>query len=174
MIDSYRSELRRYRQIGEKALAQMSDDDLNSVPAAGGNSAAMIVRHIQGNLTSRFTDFLDSDGEKPWRDREGEFEERGYDRGHVETLWRDGWGTLETALAPLTDDDLSRTVTIRGVELTVDESLARAVGHLAYHVGQLVLLARIPLGEEWDWITIPRGGSAAYNANPTKEKGFEK
>ena len=131
---------------------------------------AMIVRHMSGNLVSRFTDFLISDGEKPWRNRDAEFEERAYARGEVERLWDEGWRALEEQLAALDDSKLADTVAIRGAKLTVHEALSRALAHAAYHVGQIVLLARIGSGGNWDWISIPKGQSGAYNANPTMEK----
>ncbi len=171
MLKSLTTEFERYRQIGDKALAQLSVDDLNRIPSAGGNSIAMIVRHLGGNLLSRFTDFLTTDGEKPWRDRDAEFEERRYEQHEVLDWWNRGWQVLQSELAQLTDADLNRTVTIRGIPLTVGDALARSVAHVAYHVGQIVLLARIDKGEQWQWISIPRGESKSYNANPTKEKG---
>lgn len=172
MLTALTTEFTRYRIIGEKALAQISEEDMNRVPGAtaGNNSIAMIVRHLGGNLLSRFTDFLTTDGEKPWRDRDAEFEERRYSRQEVLEWWNKGWNVLQTELAQLTDADLSRTVTIRGVSLTVSEALTRSVAHVAYHVGQIVMLARIGSGEQWQWISIPRGESKIYNLNPTKEK----
>ena len=171
MLKSLTTEFDRYRQTGDKALAQLSVDDLNRIPNAGGNSIAMIVRHLGGNLLSRFTDFLTTDGEKPWRDRDAEFEERRYEQHEVLDWWNRGWQVLQSELVQLTDADLNRTVTIRGIRLTVGDALARSVAHVAYHVGQIVLLARIDKGEQWQWISIPRGESQAYNANPTNEKG---
>ncbi len=166
------TEFERYRLIGEKALAQVSEEDLNRLPGpiGGHNSIAMIVRHLGGNLLSRFTDFLTTDGEKPWRDRDAEFEERRYTQQEVLEWWNKGWQVLQAELAKLTDADLNRTVTIRGISLTVGEALTRSVAHVAYHVGQIVLLARIASGEQWQWISIPRGQSKDYNLNPTKEK----
>lgn len=171
MLKSLTTEFERYRQIGDKALAQLSVEDLNRIPTAAGNSIAMIVRHLGGNLLSRFTDFLTTDGEKPWRDRDAEFKERRYEQHEVLDWWNRGWQVLQSELAQLTDADLNRTVTIRGIPLTVGDALARSTSHVAYHVGQIVLLARIGKGEQWQWISIPRGESQAYNANPTKEKG---
>lgn len=171
LLDDLGSEFSRYRQIGERALQQTADEHLNSVPVAGGNSPAMIVRHLQGNFTSRFTDFLTSDGEKPWRNRDGEFDEGiRYSRTDVNRLWGSGWQVLENALLALTDEDLARSVTIRGQALTVHAALCRSLSHAAYHVGQLVLLARQSAGGQWDWISIPKGASAEYNRNPDKEK----
>jgi hypothetical protein len=170
MIDDFRFEYRRYRVIAERALAQLPDAALNRVPAPDGNSAAMLVRHVSGNLTSRFTDFLSSDGEKPSRDRDGEFTDRTYTRSEVEAFWTRGWAVLESALAGLADSDLARTVTIRQQPLSVHAALCRSVAHVAYHVGQLVLLARMVATEQWQWISIPKGASETYNAAPNAER----
>ena len=159
--------------MGEKALSQVPDEDLNEVLGADNNSVAMIVRHINGNLLSRFTDFLTSDGEKPWRNRDSEFEDATYDRQDVEEMWAEGWGVLESELSKLSNDHLQRHVYIRGQSLTVHEALCRSLAHVSYHVGQIVLLARIFKAGDWQWITIPKGRSQEYNRNPTKEKGPE-
>jgi hypothetical protein len=172
MISDFLDEYRRYRAIGEKALAQVSDDALNRVPAADGNSIAMIVRHMGGNLASRFTGFLTDDGEKPWRERDAEFETRAYTRAEVDSWWARGWDTLEREVGALTDARLGHTVHIRRQPLTVHAALSRSLAHVAYHVGQIVLLARMAADAEWKWISIPKGGSDAYNADPKLEKGF--
>lgn len=169
-LEAFRSEFRRYRQLGEKALAQVGDDTINRVLVEETNSIAMILRHVGGNLVSRFTDFLTTDGEKPWRNRDSEFQEVAYARSEAETFWREGWTILEETLAQLTPADLDRQVTIRGVALSVHEALARSVAHIAYHVGQIVLLARLAKGAEWDSLSIPRGESDSYNQAPRREK----
>ena len=168
LIADFRSEYARYRQIAEKAMRQMPDVLLNRVPAADANSAAMIVRHMSGNLVSRFTNFLTDDGEKPTRDRDAEFDERTYTRDEVEELWAKGFAVLEDALAPLGDADLQRTVTIRNQPMTVHAALARSLAHLSYHVGQIVLLARIYAAGPWESLSIPKGGSKSYNAAPRR------
>jgi hypothetical protein len=170
MIDDFQGEYRRYRLLAEKALAQMPDAALNHVPVAEANSAAMIVRHMSGNLRSRFADFLTTDGEKPDRDRDQEFLERAYTRTEVDLLWAQGWAVLENTLASLTDADLSRTVTIRQQGLSVHAALCRSLAHVATHVGQLVLLARMTATEPWQSLSIPRGASTAYNAAPNRER----
>jgi uncharacterized damage-inducible protein DinB len=167
LIDDFRSEHARYRQLAEKALAQMPDAALNQVPSTDSNSAAMIVRHISGNLISRFTNFLTEDGEKPTRDRDAEFVERPYSRAEIDELLRKGYAVLEGALASLTDDDLTRIVTIRQQPLTVHAALSRSLAHAAYHVGQIVLLARTTAGA-WHSLSIPRGQSQQFNASPTR------
>lgn len=166
LVDEYA----RYRSIGEKAIQQVSDEALNQVLSADNNSIAMIVRHISGNLMSRFSDFQTSDGEKPWRDRDSEFEETSYDSRDVEQMWAKGWGLLESELSELTDEHLQRYVYIRGQRLTVHEALCRSLAHVSYHIGQIVLLARIFNEGNWQWISIPKGLSREYNKNPTKEK----
>jgi len=170
MIRDFIDEYRRYRQMGERALSQIPDEALNHVTAPDGNSAAMIVRHVSGNFKSRFTDFLTTDGEKPWRDREQEFAEQHFTRAEMNALWADGWRVVEDTLAALTEQDFARTVTIRGEPWSVHAALTRSLAHVAYHVGQLVLLARQEAGGPWQWITIPKGASAAYNAAPTMER----
>jgi uncharacterized damage-inducible protein DinB len=171
MLKDFLDEFRRHKATCEKAIAQVSDEGLNRVIGLGNNSIAVIVRHVSGNLVSRFTDFLTSDGEKPWRDRDAEFDVREYDRREVERMWADGWRVLKGELTNLTDSDLGREVVIRGQTLTVHEALARSLAHFSYHVGQIVLLARILSEGEWEWISIPKGKSAEYNRDPTMEKG---
>jgi uncharacterized damage-inducible protein DinB len=163
-------EFLRYKLAGQKAIAQLSQADLNKIPGAEMNSIAIIVRHISGNLASRFTDFLTSDGEKSWRNREEEFAQMEYDQEQIMQLWESGWQVLESELAKLSDEDLSREVTIRGQALTVHQALLRSLAHVSNHVGQIILLARMQAQENWDWISIPRGKSADYNQNPTMEK----
>lgn len=167
-IADFRSEYARYRELAEKALAQMPDGELNRVPAPDANSAAMIVRHMSGNLVSRFTDFLTDDGEKPNRNRDAEFDERDYTRAEVNALWAKGFDVLEEAIGSLTDADLERTVAIRQQQMTVHAALSRSMAHLAYHVGQIVLLARITAAGPWQSLSIPKGQSAQYNAAPTR------
>jgi uncharacterized damage-inducible protein DinB len=169
-IDDFRAQFAQYRQLAEKALAQMPDSELNRVLSPEGNSAAMIVRHLSGNLVSRFTDFLASDGEKPDRDRDREFDERPYSRDEVNALWTKGVTALDDALASLRDEDLQRTVTIRQQPMTVHAALTRALAHLAYHVGQIVLLARIGAERPWQSLSIPRNGSQQFNAEMNRSK----
>jgi hypothetical protein len=170
LIADFRAEYVRYRQLAEKAMSQMPDDMLNRVPAADANSEAMIVRHMSGNFVSRFTNFLTEDGEKPNRHRDAEFEERAYTRNELEELWSKGFAVLDDALDALHDPDLGRTVTIRQQPLSVHAALARSLAHLAYHVGQIVLLARIYAPAPWESLSIPKGQSETYNAAPAREK----
>lgn len=169
LIADFRAEFARYRQLAEQALAQIPDAELNRVLAPEGNSAAMLARHMSGNFVSRFTNFLTEDGEKPNRERDREFDDRSYSRAEVNALWAKGFAVLDDALTPLGDADLERTVTIRQQPMTVHAALSRSLAHLAYHVGQIVLLARILAGEPWQWLSIPRGMSEQYLAAMTKE-----
>src|SRR5689334_8400386 len=136
-------EFERYRAIGDRAIAQVSDDALNKVIAADGNSIGMLVRHISGNFKSRFSQFLETDGEKPGRNRDAEFQDQVYSRPEVQSMWREGWDVVLGELAQLQESDLEKEVSVRGIRLTVHEALSRSVAHAAYHVGQIVLIARI-------------------------------
>jgi hypothetical protein len=169
-IDSIESEFRRYKSVGDGALAQLTDEELTKIAAPGGNSAAVLVWHLSGNFASRFTDFLTSDGEKPWRKRDEEFEERVVTRDELVFKWNSGWATLFNALAELTDRNLDDAVTIRGVPFKVHEAPHRSLAHASYHVGQIVFLAKSFRGEAWSTLSIARGASQAYNANPTRER----
>jgi len=169
-VKDFIGEYDRYRQLGEKAMAQVSHDGLNRVVAPDGNSIAMIVRHVHGNLVSRFTDFLTSDGEKPSRDRDGEFADGEFTREAIDASWRHAFEVVFSELDRVREPDLTRTITIRGIELTVHEALCRSIAHTAYHVGQIVLLARVVATDEWQSLSIPKGQSKQYNMNPTREK----
>ncbi len=157
------AEYRRYKALAEGAFDQLTDPQL--VTAAGtSNSIATIVWHVAGNLKSRFTDFLTSDGEKSWRDRDSEFLARAVTRAELQTKWDDGWRVLFAALSDLTDADLERTVTIRGEPHTVAAALQRSVAHASYHVGQIVYVAKALRGADWRYLSIPPGQSAQYKA----------
>lgn len=163
MLDTIIKSFESHRRTAEKALDQVPDEALNHLPHADGNSLGMQVRHVSGNIISRFTNFLTEDGEKSWRNRDAEFEERAYSRQEVDDMWGRAWDVLDATLEGLEDDDLKRTITIRSEVLTVEEALVRSLTHFAYHVGQIVLLARIARQDAWDWITVPKGESEAYN-----------
>jgi len=171
MISWIEAEYRRYKQMGEGVISQLDAEQLVVRVSQESLSIATIVWHMGGNLTSRFTDFLTSDGEKPWRHRETEFEERNVGRDELLEKWEGGWGVLFETLATLSDDDIHKTVTVRGVSLTVGEGLLRSLAHASYHVGQLTFIGKMLRGPEWNYLTIPPGGSDAYNKNPTHEKG---
>lgn len=156
MLTEYISEFAKYKKLGEQTIAQLSEESLNFVPSAEANSIAMIVRHLHGNLCSRFTDFLTTDGEKPSRNRVEEFALTTYSHADVAQYWQAGWEQLESALAALDDEDLRRVVTIKGKTMTADGAICRALAHVAYHVGQIVLLGRAKRGAEWDYLSTPR------------------
>lgn len=162
-------EYRRYKALADGAMDQLSADQLLE-GSAHENAVAAVAWHVSGNLESRFTDFLTTDGEKPWRDRESEFARRTETPEEIRAKWERGWAVLFDALAALEDDDLRRTITIRGIELRVDEALLRSLGHTSYHVGRIVQSARRLVGADWQYLSIPPGGTSAYNANPTREK----
>ena len=169
LTKSFLDEYGRYRAMGEKAMAQISDDALNRVFAADGNSIATLVRHISGNLISRFSDFMASDGEKPWRDRDGEFEAGPFSRADIDDAWKRGWEVLEREVGRLRDENLTSAVTIRGQSMTVHEALVRNVTHVAMHVGQIILLARASAGADWKTLSIPRGQSRQFNEQMARE-----
>lgn len=170
IVASVELEFRRYRQLAEGALRQLDDQQLAARAAHDGNSIATLAWHVAGNLRSRFTDFLESDGEKPWRDRDSEFTAHEKSRDELMTFWANGWSCLFDSLAQLDDSHLSRQVTIRSQPLGIHEALHRSLAHAAYHVGQIVMTARAHRGDDWQFMSIPPGQSAAYNQNPTLEK----
>jgi uncharacterized damage-inducible protein DinB len=162
VIESIQGEYQRYKALGEGAVAQVADGDLSRPGPGGSNSLAVICWHLSGNLRSRFTEFLTSDGEKPWRNREEEFDERAVSRAEFLARWEEGWAALFAALAGLTDADLRKRITIRGQALTVLDALHRSLAHATYHVGQMVYLAKALRGEQWTSLSIPRGQSSTY------------
>jgi hypothetical protein len=170
LIESIRGEYVRYKKLAEDAMAQLDDVSLVAPGPNNGNSIATICWHVSGNLVSRFTDFLEADGEKPWRHREQEFHARTVTRDELLANWAQGWDVLFGALDRLNDGDLSRTVTIRQQPLRVDEALHRSVTHVSYHVGQIVYLAKAMRGKDWRYLSIPPGMSDAYSATPGNER----
>lgn len=170
VVESVRAEYVRYKALAERAIAQLPEERLSVAGPNGGNSIAVLVWHISGNLASRFTDFLTTDGEKAWRGREEEFAARSVKRDELMEKWEKGWAVLVATLEQLSDDDLQSTITIRQQPMRVHEALLRSVTHTASHVGQIVYLAKAMQGETWEWLSIPPGGSDAYNKAPTMEK----
>ena len=156
-------EFQRYKTLGEGAIAQLDEADLSRLGPNDGNSIAIMVWHLAGNLASRYTDFLTTDGEKPWRHRDEEFNQRTVSRSELMTQWNQGFDALERTFATLTDDDLGREIVIRGETLRVDAALYRSVAHTSYHVGQIVYLAKTFRGGAWNWLTIPPGQSETFN-----------
>jgi uncharacterized damage-inducible protein DinB len=169
MVESVRAEYVRYKTMAEAAIRQVDDAQLAAHTSGNSNSIATICWHLAGNLKSRFTDFLTSDGEKPWRHREEEFELRTVTKAELLEKWEDGWTAVLGALAGLHDDQLHETVTIRRQPLEVHEALNRSLAHVAYHVGQIVFIAKSLRGSDWTYLSIPPGKSDEYNRNPTGE-----
>lgn len=163
LVDSIRGEYLRYKTLAERAIEQLPEADLSRSGPGGGNSIAVICWHLSGNLRSRFTDFLTSDGEKPWRNRDEEFESRTVTRAELLAKWAAGWDVLLQTLSTLTDDQLDHGVTIRGQSLKVHEALHRSLAHASYHVGQIVFLAKEFRGSDWQSLSIPLGASEALN-----------
>lgn len=163
-IDDSLSLFRYYKKLADRAIAQIHDDALYAVSGPESNSIAVIVKHIAGNLRSRWTDFLTTDGEKPDRHRDTEFENSPATRQELLAAWDASWQILFDALEPLTDTDLTKTVTIRGEPHSVMQAINRQLAHYTYHIGQIVLLARDHAGGNWKSLTIPRGKSQAFNA----------
>ena len=172
VVESIEREYRRYKALAESAMDQLDPVELCSPTAQSDNSIATLVRHVSGNLRSRFTEFLSSDGEKPWRERESEFAPRAVPREELERNWKEGWEVLFATLAGLEDRDLGKTVSIRGVRLTVLQALHRSLAHASYHVGQIVYLAKSTRGEAWRYLSIPPGESEAYRLNPDLESSL--
>lgn len=169
VVESVRAEYVRYKTMAEAAIRQLDDAQLAARTSGNSNSIATICWHLAGNLKSRFTDFLTSDGEKPWRHREEEFERRTVTKTELLEKWEDGWTAVHGALAALRDDQLHDAVTIRRQSLEVHEALHRSLAHVAYHVGQIVFIAKSLRGDDWTYLSIPPGKSDEYNRNPTGE-----
>lgn len=170
VISSMRDEYRRYKTLAEAAIAQVDDDELKDAGQEGGNSIDMLMRHVAGNLKSRFTDFRTSDGEKPWRHRDDEFESVTLTRTELFAMWEDGWMSVLAELDTLTDANLADTVMVRRQPLRIDEALHRSLAHTAYHVGQIVFIAKAMRGGAWRTLSIPRGKSEEYNRTATAER----
>lgn len=169
-IAAIEGEYHRYKALADAALAQLGEHELSAAAYEGGNSIATICWHVAGNLRSRFTEFLSTDGEKQWRDREEEFAPRHVTRDELLTHWERGWSALLSTIDGLSDADLTRSVTIRQQPLSVQEALMRSLAHVSYHVGQIVYAARAHRGSAWRFLSIPPGKSSEYNAAPRSER----
>ena len=161
-LDALQS-FRNYKKLAERAIEQISDEDFATTIDAESNSVALIVKHVAGNLRSRWTDFLTSDGEKDFRNRDAEFEMTGDTRESLMNFWNEGWQTLFDNIEPLTVEDFSKTVTIRGEPHTIVEALNRQLTHYAYHVGQIVFLAKHLRSSDWKTLSVPRNKSGQFN-----------
>lgn len=163
LIDGTLTCFRSNKSWADKAIEQLPDDKLRLALDPNTNSIAVVMKHLAGNLLSRWTDFLTTDGEKPWRNRDDEFVDTFATRDELIGFWNSGWQRAFDALSALTVDDLSKTETIRGEPHSVPLAMQRSLAHCGYHVGQIILIARILAGDHRTTITIPRGGSASFN-----------
>ncbi|HUN83871.1 MAG TPA: DUF1572 domain-containing protein [Terracidiphilus sp.] len=154
---------RYYKKLGERAMNQVADKDLFTVLDGEANSIAIIVKHLTGNMRSRWTDFLRTDREKPNRNRDAEFVDPPATRAALMEEWEDGWNCLFRAVEPLTDADLGRKITIRGEPHSVLQGINRQLAHYPHHVGQIVLLAKHFAGDRWESLSVPRNQSAEFN-----------
>ena len=162
-LDATIDTFRKQKELAEKAVAQLEDEQLHRPLDENTSSAAVIMKHVAGNLASRWTDFLTTDGEKPWRNRDSEFIDEFGSREELFEYWERGWTCLFDALELLTSADLAATITIRGEPHSVILAIQRSLGHTGYHVGQIVLVARVLAKDDWTDLTIPRGESEAFN-----------
>lgn len=162
--------LTQYKELGERTFQQLSDQDFSWKPGDQANSVAILIKHLSGNMLSRWTDFLGSDGEKPWRDRDGEFEEDQKSRAEILEEWEKGWRCLLEALNHLKEEDLEKTIRIRQEPLVVVDAINRQLAHIAYHIGQIVFIGKACAGNNWVSLSIPRGQSRQFKpeTNPKK------
>jgi hypothetical protein len=157
-------QFRKYKDLADRAVAQVAEADLFRAPDPESNSIAVILKHISGNMRSRWTEFLTTDGEKPFRDRDAEFDLDGGDsKAQVMERWEIGWKLLFETLGGLSPGDLLRTVTLRGEPHTVLQAIDRQLTHYAYHVGQVVYVARHFVGDRWKSLSIPKGKSREFD-----------
>jgi hypothetical protein len=164
-LDSVRKQFEYYKMLGEKTFEQLTDEQLFWQYNPESNSIAIIVKHLWGNMLSRWTDFLISDGEKEWRNRDAEFENDITDRMELLAKWNDGWACLFNALDGLSAADLSKEIYIRNMGHTVLEAINRQLAHYPYHIGQIVFIGKMARNDAWTSLSIPRGNSTAYNAD---------
>jgi hypothetical protein len=169
-LEEARRQMRGHKRMGESAMAQLKDEEFFFTLDAEANSTAILVKHLAGNMRSRFTDFLTSDGEKPDRFRDREFEvTSATTRAEIMHWWEEGWARVFAAIDSLTPEDVLRTVTIRGEPHTVLQAINRQIAHYAQHVGQIVMLAKHLRSREWKTLSIPRGKSEEFKQVKPKE-----
>lgn len=173
-IDDSRALFAQYKTLAERAMAQLPDEHLFAAIDPEANSIALLVKHMAGNMLSRWTEFLTTDGEKPTRHRDQEFENPPSTRAELLALWESGWAALFSALEPLTDADLMRTVTIRGEAHSVMQAINRQIAHYSMHAGQIILLAKHFAGPGWESLSIPRGASADFNLRVAKGQASQR
>nr|WP_321234270.1 DUF1572 family protein [uncultured Psychroserpens sp.] len=170
-LESTKKQFEYYKSLGDKTIVQLSLDELKHEFAEDSNSIAIIMKHIVGNMLSRWTNFLTEDGEKEWRNRDNEFEDTFQNREELIAYWNKGWDCLFNAIRPLTSENLEHIIYIRNQGHTVTEAINRQLAHYAYHIGQLVFLGKLTKGENWKSLSIPKGKSTTYNQEKfSKEK----
>lgn len=162
-LESVKKQFAYYKMLGDKTFEQIPAEGLFWQFNEESNSIAIIVKHLWGNMMSRWTDFLSADGEKDFRDRDGEFEKTIQTKAELLAKWEEGWQCLFTAINPLEDNQLEQTIYIRNMGHTVTEAINRQLAHYASHVGQIVYIGRMIAGENWTSLSIPKGQSKAYN-----------
>jgi uncharacterized damage-inducible protein DinB len=155
-LDSILKRFKEYKVLGEKTFAQLSGEEMHRQPNEASNSIAVIIRHLHGNMMSRWTNFLTEDGEKTWRKRDDEFEVHAFSKEELIGQWEEGWKVFLDALEALGEDDLDKTITIRNQPLTVVDAINRQMAHYSYHVGQIVYLGRWIRNNEWKSLSIPK------------------
>lgn len=163
-LKSIIKQLEYTKSLGDKTMKQLTDEQLFWQYNAESNSIAIIVKHLWGNMLSRWTNFLTEDGEKEWRKREEEFDADIKTRKELLEKWEGGWNCLFNAIAPLTEEDVEKTIYIRNQGHTVIEAVNRQLGHYSMHIGQMIFLGKMLKGSEWESLSIPRGKSAEFNA----------
>jgi hypothetical protein len=175
-LTSTRKLFEYYKLLGEKTFSQIPDEALFWQYNEESNSIAIIVSHLSGNMLSRWTDFLTSDGEKEWRDRDSEFESILKTKEELISAWEKGWACLFLAIDALTPQDLGKTIYIRNMGQTVTDAINRQLSHYPYHIGQIVFIGKMASGENWQSLSIPKGNSQTYNsekfAQPKHDQHF--
>lgn len=169
LLVSIRKQFEYYKELGDATFDQLSDAELFFEYNPQSNSIAVIVKHLSGNMLSRWTDFLNSDGEKEWRNRDDEFESTITTRSEMLDRWEQGWASVFTAIDSIDQENISKLVYIRNMGHTIPEAVNRQLAHYAYHIGQIVYIGRMKKGGEWKSLSIPKGDSEKYN-----KKKFEK
>lgn len=162
--------MKSYKELGDKTFHQLSDSQFHVQPSSDSNSIAILIQHMSGNMLSRFTNFLTEDGEKEWRKRDDEFEPHDYSKAELLQIWENGWACFLGALELLTEPDLVKKVMIRNEPLTVIDAINRQLTHYAYHIGQIITIARILKNDEWVSLSIPKGQSKQFNRQMQSKK----
>lgn len=173
-LESAKKQFEYYKMLGDKTFSQIPDEKLFWKYNDESNNIAIIVKHMSGNMLSRWTDFLNSDGEKEWRQRDAEFENDIKTKEELIQKWNEGWNCLFEALNSLKEEDLLKTIYIRNQGHSVTEAINRQLAHYPYHVGQIVFIGKMICNEKWTSLSIPKGNSSNYNAEKfSKEKHTE-